>query len=76
MVASTTAAGTISQMARGFCSLATKSSSEAGAGGAFAGKLLHGVRAAIVDDAFVAILLQAPHHVGAHSAQTDHAELH
>src|SRR5258705_1542601 len=47
-----------------------------GAGGAFTNKLLHRFRAAVVDDALMAIFLEAPHHVGAHSAQSDHAELH
>src|SRR5207244_10864133 len=48
----------------------------AGAGCAFAGELLHGFRAAIVDDAGMAIANQAAHHVGAHPPQTNHSELH
>ena len=48
----------------------------AGAGGAFGGELLDGVRAAIVDDRVVAVFLQAADHVGAHSSETDHSELH
>src|SRR5258707_5399929 len=43
---------------------------------AFCAKLLHGIRASVVDNALVAVFLQAAHHVGAHSAETDHAELH
>ena len=30
----------------------------------------------VVDDAFVASFDQAPHHIGAHASQSDHAELH
>ena len=47
-----------------------------GAGGAFGGKLLDGIRAAVVHDALVPGLLQAANHVGAHSSQTNHSELH
>src|SRR5260370_9444028 len=43
---------------------------------AFAGKLLHGIGAAVVNHALVAVFLQTAHHVGAHSADTDHAKLH
>src|SRR6266478_1965126 len=43
---------------------------------AFCAKLLHGIGAAVVDNALVPVLLQAAHHVGAHPAETDHAELH
>src|SRR5205085_1644415 len=37
---------------------------------------LDNVGAAVVHDALVAPAQQAPHHVGAHPAQTDHPELH
>src|SRR5882672_2018514 len=47
-----------------------------GGGCTFAGELLDGFRAAIVDDAGVAIANQAAHHVGTHPPQTDHSELH
>src|SRR5690348_2992217 len=46
------------------------------AGGALSAELFYGVGAAVVDDALVAVFLQAAHHVGAHPAETDHAELH
>src|SRR6267142_4692100 len=48
----------------------------AGAGGAFTGKLLNAIRAAVIHNAGVAVFLQAPHHVGTHTPQTDHSELH
>src|SRR6267142_3751038 len=44
--------------------------------GPYAAELLHGIRAAVVDDAIVPVFLQATHHIGAHSAQADHTELH
>ncbi len=47
-----------------------------GARGALAGKLLHGIGVAIVRDALVSGLLQAAHHVRAHSSQSDHSKLH
>ena len=47
-----------------------------GAGCSFAFELLHGVSATVIDDAFVAVFLQAPDHIGAHSSQPDHPELH
>src|SRR5439155_2539134 len=43
---------------------------------AFARELLHGIRAAIVDDALVAVAHQAARHVGAHPTKSDHSELH
>src|SRR5271165_6572869 len=48
----------------------------AGARGAFGGELLDGVGAAIVDHGLVAVFLQPADHVGAHSSETDHSELH
>ena len=39
-------------------------------------ELLHGLRAHVVYHAFVAVAQQAPHHVCAHPAQPDHADLH
>src|SRR5882762_443681 len=42
----------------------------------FRAELLHGIGAAVEDNALVTIFLQAAHHVGAHPAETDHAELH
>src|SRR5208283_18279 len=47
-----------------------------GPGGTLAGKLLHRIRAAVIDNALVAIFLETPNHIGAHPAQPDHAELH
>src|ERR1700738_741799 len=47
-----------------------------GAGGAFAAELLYGIGAAVIDDALVAVFLQAAHHVCAHPAEADHAKLH
>jgi hypothetical protein len=43
---------------------------------AFPGELLHGVRAAVVDHPLVTVFLQPPHHIGAHPAQSNHAQLH
>src|SRR5712692_9879489 len=45
-------------------------------GCAFAFQLLDGFRTAIIYNALVTVFLQAPHHVGAHSSQPDHAKLH
>ena len=44
--------------------------------GAFAGKLLHAFRAAVIHDTSVAIFLKPPHHIGTHTPQTDHSQLH
>ena len=46
------------------------------AGRAFLGERADGVRDRVVDDALVAAAHQAPHHVGAHPAESDHSELH
>ena len=75
MVLSTTAAGTISQTARGCSSFLTKSASEA-APAAFSLTNSSRFRRAVKDDAFMAALQQPAHHVGAHPSQTDHPELH
>src|SRR6266478_4539814 len=45
-------------------------------GCAFAFQLLDRVGAAVIHDALVAVFLQAPNHVGAHSPQADHPQLH
>src|SRR5207249_4561697 len=47
-----------------------------GTDGAFLRESLDGVRRDIVDHALMAAAHQAPHHVGAHPAQTDHSQLH
>src|SRR5205823_5133339 len=39
-------------------------------------QLFNGIRAAVIHDALVAVFLQTPNHVGAHSSQSDHAKLH
>ena len=46
------------------------------AGGALGGQRLHGVGAAVVDDALMAIAHQPARHVRAHPAKSDHSELH
>ena len=73
---STTPAGTISHTARG----AVELGHEVGPGrrprGALGGHRLHGVGEQVVDDALVPGPHQAPHHVGAHPAQPNHAQLH
>ena len=76
MLASTTAAGTISQIARGLASCLTKSASDADPLRAVCGQLRDRLAVAIVDDAGVAVALQPAHHVRAHPAKTDHSELH
>ena len=75
-VASTTAAGTISQMARGLLSFLTKSSSDVEPVAPSPASCFTVAGAAVVNDALVAVLLQAAHHVGAHPAESDHAQLH
>ena len=75
-VPSTAAAGTISQTARGGFSFATNSSSEEAPTAPSAASACTASGAAVVDDALVAVLHEAAHHVGAHAAETDHSELH
>src|SRR5271165_5129162 len=60
----------------GFAEFLDEFVERAGAGGAFGGELLDGVGAAIVDHGLVAVFLQPADHVGAHSSETDHSELH
>ncbi len=43
---------------------------------AFFGECLHGFRMDVVNDALVAGAHKAPHHVGSHPAQSDHAQFH
>ena len=76
MVLSTTAAGTISQIARGFASFFTKSASEEAPTAFSLAKSLTACGDAVKNDALMSVLDQAAHHVGAHPAQADHAELH
>ena len=76
MVLSTTAAGTISQTARGLASFLTKSASEAAPTAFSFDQLRHRLRRHVEDHAFVAALQQAAHHVRAHPAEADHSELH
>src|SRR5207245_10714469 len=47
-----------------------------GSGGAFARQLLHNGIVPVVHHALVAAAQQATHHVGAHSSQADHSQLH
>ena len=44
--------------------------------GAFAGELLHRIRAQIRDDELMSAAHQAARHVRAHAAQTHHSQLH
>ena len=76
MVLSTTAAGTINQIARGFSSFFTRSASEDAPNRLLLDQFLHRFRRHVEDHALVASLEQPPHHVGAHPAQSDHSELH
>ena len=73
---STAAAGTISQIGARRFELRDEVVERRSAGGALAGELLDGVRAAVVHDAGVAVLHEAPDHVGAHAPEADHSELH
>ena len=76
MVLSTTAAGTISQTARGFSSFFTRSASEEAPDRFLLGQLLDRFGRPVEDHALMASLEQPPHHVGAHPAESDHSELH
>ena len=76
MVLSTTAAGTISQTARGLSSFFTKSASEGGPRRFLLDQFLDRVGRPVEDHAVMASLEKPPHHVGAHPAQADHSELH
>ena len=73
---STTAAGTMSQMARGFGKLLDEVGKRGRAGGFLLGEFFDGLGEHVEDDAFVATSDQAAHHVGAHPAEADHSELH
>ena len=74
IVSSTNAAGTMMQMQRGGASAATNSSSEPRARAPLAHEPGDRVGAHVEDDAVVAAAHQAPHHVGAHAPQSDHAQ--
>ena len=76
MVLSTTAAGTISQTARGFSSFFTKSASDEAPTAFSSHQLLDRLRRHVEDHALMAACEQPPHHVGAHAAKSDHSELH
>ena len=75
MVLSTTAAGTISQTARGLANFLTKSASEA-APTAFSLARSFTALATGRKPRTDGQLDKTSHHVGAHPAQADHAELH
>ena len=47
-----------------------------GSAGAFSYEGIHGLRRSIVHHAGVSTPHEAPHHVGTHAPETDHAELH
>ena len=76
MVLSTTAAGTISQTARGLSSFFTRSASDEAPTAFSLGQLLDRLRRPVEDHALMAALEKPPHHVGAHPAQSDHSQLH
>ena len=63
-----TAAGTITQTARGLASFVISSSIDVGAPNAATGNLFHRGRIHVIDHALVAILRQAPHQTGAHAS--------
>ncbi len=73
---STSAAGTIIQIARGGAIFATSSCSEAAPIAPSPCEQRDGGGLNVVDDAVVALLQQAPHHARPHSSETDHSELH
>ena len=73
IAASTTAAGTMSQIARGFCESRDERGNGVGARGTFTGERPHRVRGSIVDDALMPAAHQAAHHVAAHAAEADHS---
>ncbi len=73
---STAAAGTIIQTARGLASFFTKSSRDVEPDGFFLSQIRDIGGVEIEDHAFVFAAHQAPHHVGAHAAQSDHSQLH
>ena len=73
---STTAAGTIIQIARGAFIFATSSASDAAPVAPSFASAATAAGLHVEDDALVAALLQPPHHVRAHPAESDHSELH
>ena len=73
---STTAAGTISQTARGFSSFFTRSASDEAPDRLLLGQVLHHLRRPVEDHALMTTRDQPPHHVRAHAPQSDHSELH
>ena len=76
MVLSTTAAGTISQTARGVSSFFTRSASEVAPVAFSSTNCCDRVGRAVVDHAVMAPLEKPAHHVGAHPAESDHSDLH
>ena len=66
-------AGTITQTARGFSSLAANSCERVSAIDALGGERINSVGADVVADTAVAVAHQAPHDVGAHPAESDHS---
>ena len=73
MTLSTAPAGTISQTARGLASFSTNSAQRCGADGVFLEQRGNRICRAVEDDAFVAALQKAAHHVGSHPAEPDHS---
>ncbi len=77
IAASTTAAGTISQIARGVVERGhERADRDAAPVAPSPASACTASRGTIEDDALVAAAHEAPHHVGAHAPETDHAELH
>ena len=76
MVLSTTAAGTISQTARGFASFFTKSASDEAPTAFSLASSSTAFGDTVEDHALVAALDEPPHHVRAHRPEPDHSELH
>ena len=75
-VAPTNAAGIISQTCRGGGERVDQFLQGVRRRGALGGEFVDGGRVDVVDDAFVAVDHQPPHHVRAHSAEPDHPQLH
>ena len=73
---STAAAGTIIQTARGLGEPFHEIFEGCGPDGFFLSQIRDIGGVEIEDHAFVFAAHQAPHHIGAHAAQSDHSQLH
>ncbi len=69
-------AGNMTQTARGLSSFFDEIFERRSAGGTFGGEAADGLGVLVIDDGGVTVLHQAADNISAHSAETDHAELH